>query len=171
MKKIVLLLLLFICAETVSAQRLGNYKPDEEYDDFDPNTNLKGFGVKAGLNFSNVFGLSDINTGNRTGFHVGGLYKKPLLSWMAFQPELLFSRRAFYFVGPASPERNYVQMDYLDAPMMFYFYPLDNVTLHAGPQGSLLLGIKENKNKISTEGFNRFEFGVAGGIEFKVFFM
>ncbi len=172
MKKLILIALLFCCSQAIMGQRLGNqfdnkYDTDDN-DNFDPNTNHQGWGVKAGLNFSNVFGFSDINTGNRTGFHVGGLYKKPLLSWFAVQPELLFSRRAFHYVLPNSAERNYVQMDYIDVPVMFYMYPLDNVTLHLGPQGSLLLGLKENRDRISKSGFNTFEFSVAGGIEFKV---
>ena len=158
-------------AGNVLAQRgPGRSKPQTEtYNYIDLETNLKGWGVKAGLNFSNIFGLEDINTGNRTGFHVGGLYKRPMLSWLAFQAEGLFSRRALYFKVPGATERTFLSMDYIDVPLLLYMYPFDNMTIHIGPQASLLTGIRQEKQKVSTEGFNRFELGAAGGIEFKVY--
>ncbi len=63
--------------------------------------NAKGFGVKAGFNFNS---MSDIKTdkladmdkaafSNKTGFHVGVLYKIDLPFGLAIQPELLYSQK------------------------------------------------------------------------------
>ncbi|WP_456314955.1 outer membrane beta-barrel protein [Pseudomonas shirazensis] len=53
------------------------------------------FGVKGGLNLSNIVGGDVDGTKSLVGFHVGGLAEIKITDKFAIQPELLYSAQGF----------------------------------------------------------------------------
>ncbi len=54
----------------------------------------KGFGIKSGANFANVYNVEDsIDYKTKTGFIVGGFYRFDLDNHLAIQPEAYFSMK------------------------------------------------------------------------------
>lgn len=129
-------------------------------------TQLK-IGIKAGLNFANVINASSINSSSRTGYMIGGyIAPKPKKSF-GYRTELILSRQGYNY--KTNTNTGVVNLDYLILPQLVTLNFSKYVQLHAGGQIAFLL----NANVDSTgpgsgslfDYFNKFEYGVAGGIE------
>ena len=60
----------------------------------------KGFGIKSGANFANVYNVEDsLDYKTKTGFIVGGFYRFDLNNHLAIQPEAYFSMKGSRAVG------------------------------------------------------------------------
>ena len=73
-------------------------------------------GIKAGLNFAQVSKASDINSSNKSGFHVGLFLAPASKKIITHRMELLFSRQGYdYKNGTKTGEvnLNYIQMGQL----------------------------------------------------------
>ncbi len=128
------------------------------------------FGVKAGLNFSNVTNASSISAGNQTGFHVGILFNtggKILGSRM----ELLYSQQGYSYANDSAQgnfTHNYIMMAQLLAVNITKF-----VQVQAGFQFGYLLNAKVEDTKSTGNAtvdnllsyYNRWDYGFSGGIE------
>jgi Outer membrane protein beta-barrel domain len=124
-------------------------------------------GFKAGLNFANVINASSINSSSRTGYMIGGyIAPKPKKSF-GYRTELILSRQGYNY--KTNTNTGVVNLDYLILPQLVTLNFSKYVQLHAGGQIAFLL----NANVDSTgsgsgslfDYFNKFEYGVAGGIE------
>lgn len=101
------------------------------------------FGIKAGMNVSNVWDEqgSDFVADPKLGA-VGGVFLAvPIGKYFGVQPEVLFSQKGFKGEGsllgfPYSFTRT---TSYIDVPLLFQFKPIPYFTLLAGPQFSYLL--------------------------------
>jgi hypothetical protein len=101
------------------------------------------FGIKAGMNVSNVWDEqgSDFVADPKLGA-VGGVFLAvPIGKYFGVQPEVLFSQKGFKGGGsllgfPYSFTRT---TSYIDVPLLFQFKPIPYFTLLAGPQFSYLL--------------------------------
>lgn len=144
------------------------------------------FGAKAGLNLSTIggdFGVSDFdedtNTKSKVGFHVGGLAEIVLSDKFSIQPELLFSQQGakieYSFSG--FPEDNYdveTTLSYINLPIMAKFYPIENLSIEAGPQFGFLISDKDvdsDDGTISGEGapeYKSFDYGLNIGAGYKL---
>ena len=115
------------------------------------------FGAKAGMNISTIGGdfgnygdywdgdASD-NVKSRVGFHVGGLAEIMINEKFAIQPEILFSSQGFkteYSSGSERAESN-VNLSYINVPVMAKFFPIENLSIEAGPQVGFLVSAKED---------------------------
>lgn len=108
--------------------------------------NLLTFGVKAGMNYSNVWDTKgeDFRADPKAGF-AGGLFLGfPIGTYLGFQPEILISQKGFQasgsFLGlPYSFTRT---TTYLDVPLQIQFKPIEYFTFVAGPQYSYLMHTK-----------------------------
>ncbi|MDF4201578.1 porin family protein [Maribacter sp. SA7] len=112
------------------------------------------FGVKAGLNVSNIDNndpFYDENSNYRTSFHAGLFAEIPLNSKFSFQPELLYSSigkvdrydlnyRIFDLEPLGADSFKLVQKrNYLTVPLTFKWYVAERLYINAGPQVSFLL--------------------------------
>src|ERR671928_110647 len=59
---------------------------------------LPQFGIKGGINISNLNSNEGTQTSARTGFHVGVLANVPLGSGFSIQPEGVYSSQGFKYV-------------------------------------------------------------------------
>lgn len=113
------------------------------------------FGLKTGLNISNVTGDLE-GTSSKTGLFFGGLAEIKISDKFSFQPELLFSSVGAKVVDSDiaynyKSEDKYI-LSYLNVPLMAKFYVADKFSLEAGPQLGFLLSAK-SKYSINDDGY------------------
>ncbi len=140
------------------------------------------FGVKAGLNISNVY---DTNGDNFVataafGFAGGGFVTIPLGEYFAIQPEVLFSQKGFKGSGTIlgssySYERT---TNFLDIPLLAVFRPIKYVSVVFGPEFSFLLSEKNNFNSVvsnssqeqqfTNDNIRKNIFGLTGGADLNI---
>lgn len=134
-------------------------------------------GVKGGVNLSN-FRVDDVGDNNmKAGLNLGLFAKLPVSTGFSIQPELLYSSK-----GSKLKYDNFVQgegeyrfnMNYLEMPLLGVFHIGENFNIHAGPYVAFLAssnikdmnddGTIEGVKDIDVDNFNRFDYGLAGGI-------
>ncbi|CAN5921644.1 hypothetical protein BH24BAC1_BH24BAC1_21500 [soil metagenome] len=143
------------------------------------------FGLKGGANFSQLYvnqpNVQDENM--KVGYHFGIFGKVPITSFLALQPELLYTNvgsKITYggsnlanLLGIKEGEVRY-NLNYLQVPIGFAVN-IGSFNIHAGPYVSYLIGanIKDleasslNSTEIAdldTDDFNRVDYGLMGGI-------
>jgi hypothetical protein len=99
-------------------------------------------GLKIGANISTVYDRSgdQFNTNALVGVAGGGFISIPVVRYISFQPEVLFSQKGFHATGRIL-DRNYEitrTTSYIDVPLLFALVPNRFVTLLIGPQYSYL---------------------------------
>lgn len=139
------------------------------------NTNPTQFGVKGGVNFSNLYTNDAEKDKMLTGFNVGIFSKLPISGFFAFQPELLFTTKGSevtynntFVNGIARFKLNYIEM-----PLLLVINVTDNFSLHVGPYAAYLVsGSVKNESSanqfnfednINMDDYNRFDLGIAAG--------
>lgn len=101
------------------------------------------FGIKAGANFSNVYGTKgdEFQASGKFGFATGTFVSIPIGKFMGIQPELLFSQKGFK--GTSRILDNTYKFtrttSYIGVPLLFSFKPIKFLNLLAGPQYSYLV--------------------------------
>lgn len=134
MKKLFIIpCLIYVCSGlTLQAQ-------DETYDTRDK----FAFGVKAGVNYSNVWDEEgqDFKADPRFGM-VGGIFLGiPIGKYLGVQPEVLISQKGFQAAGTlfGSGYSFTRKTTYLDIPLQLQVKPAQFLTIVLGPQYSYLL--------------------------------
>ena len=97
------------------------------------------FGVKAGVNLSNVYDRKgqDFKTDGKFGLATGAFLAIPFGKYVGIQPEVLYSQKGFKTTGILG---NFTRTtNYLDVPIFIALKPSPFITLLAGPQYSYLL--------------------------------
>jgi hypothetical protein len=114
--------------------------------DTDPRENLS-FGIKAGINHSNVWDEQgqDFKADPRFGFAGGVFLGVPIGKYLGFQPEILFSQKGFQasatLLGTSySFSRT---TSYIDIPLQLQVKPTEYLTILLGPQYSYLMNQKD----------------------------
>jgi hypothetical protein len=135
-----------------------------------------GIGLRAGLNFANISHASDLNSSSQTGYHVG-LFFSPPGRVLASYTELVFSRQGY---DAATGETTAsTKLDYLYFQQLMAINITKYVQLQLGAYTGYLLNAKKdsssNQAALDSAGlgsygsllssFNRFDYGVTGGIE------
>lgn len=135
-------------------------------------------GIKAGVNLSNMY-VDDVSDENmKVGLNAGFFAKMPVVRGFSIQPELLYSSK-----GAKETYKNFIlgegeyrfNLNYIELPVLAVFNLSENFNLHAGPYVSYLAGVKiKNLDKdrgtineiaeLDADNFNRFDYGLAGGI-------
>lgn len=107
------------------------------------------FGIKGGLNYSDVWDQTENFTAEPKIGLAGGLYLGiPLGKYLGIQPEILISQKGLKGSGMLF-ESNYSfkrTSTYIDIPLQVQMKPTENLTIVFGPQFSSLL---EEKNVYS----------------------
>jgi hypothetical protein len=100
------------------------------------------FGVKGGLNLSNVYDTKgeQFDADAKFGFVAGAFMSIPLGKVIGVQPEILISQKGFQATGVllGAPYSFTRTTTYIDVPLLFAVKPFELLTLLAGPQYSYL---------------------------------
>ena len=120
------------------------------------------FGLKAGVNYSNVYDSQgdQFTADPKLGFTGGGFLSIPIGKYLGIQPEVLFSQKGFKANGNllGSSYGLTRTANYLDIPLLLAFKPSEFFTILAGPQYSYLLSKKDVINSSSTSFAQETEF-------------
>lgn len=131
-------------------------------------------GIKAGVNFAQVSKASDINAGNKSGFHVGLFLAPPTKKIISSRTELLFSRQGYdYKNGTKTGD---VNLDYIQMGQLMSINITKYLSLMFGAQTAYLISAKVDSSNGGTSGgssyersvmdlYNRMDYGYALGAE------
>jgi Outer membrane protein beta-barrel domain len=124
------------------------------------------FGIRAGLNATNVSFEKLPSKSERYGFHAGVFADIPIMTdFLSVQPELSFSTKGAAFKPLTG--RQILNMSYVDflLPVAFKLSMFD---LQVGPFASYLASTPDytvyNENKIVVDGFKKYDVGLTAGI-------
>ena len=111
-----------------------------------PRENVQ-LGLKAGMNFSNVWDEQgqDFEANTKAGFAGGVFLGIPITKYLGLQPEVLVSQKGFQGSGTllGTPYSFSRTTTFLDIPLQLQVKPAKYLTLLAGPQYSFLLHQKD----------------------------
>ena len=97
---------------------------------FAQDSNPIRFGIKGGVNFSNLYVEDADDTKMRTGFNVGLFSKLPITSYFAVQPEIYYTSKG----GEVVYDNSFVDgtagfhLNYIEVPLML----VGNITKNSG---------------------------------------
>lgn len=121
------------------------------------------FGLKAGLNYSNVWDErnEDFQADGKGGFAGGAFLSIPLGTLLGLQPEVMLSQKGFQGSGTflTYPYSYSTTTTFLDVPLLFAFKPSPHITFLGGPQFSFLLSETNRftSENITNEQYEEFE--------------
>lgn len=141
------------------------------------NDSAAQFGVKGGVNFSNMY-TDDVDDENvLTSFNAGVYVNLPVSDLFSIQPEVLYSRKGaelrydnVFATGSAKFNLNYIEV-----PVLLKINVTENFNIHAGPYFAYLIdskitnesdGIFDFESNFDNDDFNKFDAGIAAGIGF-----
>lgn len=136
------------------------------------------FGIKGGLNLTNLY-VDDVSDENmKANFHVGFYGKMPITKGVSIQPELLYTSK-----GAKEKYNNFLSgngeyrfnLNYIELPLSFVFNIAPNFNLHAGGYAAYLVDVNiknldKNNGEITQiadldeDDFHRFDAGVLAGL-------
>ena len=138
--------------------------------------NGQTFGVKGGVNFSNILKTGDqnFNTEFKTGFNAGMFAEIPIISSLSFAPELMFSQKGYKTTGSSllgGPNEYSVTTNFIELPILAKINASDKFSIVLGPQVSFLTSTTETfkqgsdsyQNKIREEN-DRLKKSLFGGV-------
>lgn len=136
------------------------------------------FGVKGGVNFTNLYVDNVDDTNMLTSFNAGFFVELPITQGIAIVPELNFSRKGSEVQNTILTEtyKSKFKLSYLEMPVLLKLNLVPNFNLHAGPYVAYLLNAKtdvvdENGDRVEsfeydTDNFNKLDFGLSAGLGF-----
>ena len=123
----------------------------------DDNDSKFTFGLKAGLNSSNVWDSKgeDFQADAKLGFAGGAFLGIPFGEFLGFQPEILVSQKGMQASGTLlGTTYSYTKTTtYIDVPLQLQLRPIEFLTVLVGPQYSYLM----NEKNVYTFGANSTE--------------
>lgn len=142
------------------------------------------FGIKGGLNLTNLYVDNANDEHMKTGFNAGFFAKLPVTKGFSIQPELMYSLKGakedyHNFVSPfiegGSGTGEYrFNLGYIELPVLAVINIVKNLNVHVGPYVSYLIhsnvkqvndnGDVEGADDVKTDDFNRFDWGLVGGL-------
>ena len=130
------------------------------------------FGIKAGVNFSNVTNTSQITNSNETGYNAGIFLEPKSRSILSSKTELIFSKQGYNYSTNTITGK--ADLMYIMLPT----YMCINITrffqIHVGAQMAYLINAKADSTSSSgtslpfsnaLQYYNRFDYGLGGGVE------
>ncbi len=171
MKKTTLVAALFLSLTSIGIAQEGSNETD--------NREKFQFGLKAGLNYSNVYDAKgqDFEADAKFGLAAGAFMNIPFGKYLGIQPGLLISQKGYKAQGTllANPYNFTRTTTYLDIPLQFALKPSEFFTFLAGPQFSYLLHQRdvftstpssfEQEQEFQNDNVRRNIFGVVGGVD------
>ncbi len=136
------------------------------------------FGIKGGVNFSNMY-TDDVDDENvLTSFNAGFYSVFPINDFIAIQPELLYSRKGAELVynNAFADGTAKFKLDYIELPVLLKLNLTENFNVHVGPYAAYLVNAKvtnetENgtfdfEDNYDTNDFQKFDAGISAGVGF-----
>lgn len=139
------------------------------------------FGIKGGFDLTSLY-ISDVSSEHmKPGFDAGVFAKLPVTRGFSIQPELLYSLK-----GAKDTYSNFAQgsgeyrfnLGYIQLPVLAVVNLAPNFNLHLGGYAAYLVNanvknVDDNGNiqsatELSTGDFNRWDFGLMGGLGFDI---
>ncbi len=139
------------------------------------------FGIKGGLNLTSLYVDNVSSEHMKAGFDAGFYAKLPVTKGFSIQPELLYSQK-----GAKDTYSNFVQgsgeyrfnLGYMELPVLAVVNLAPNFNLHVGGYAAYLVsanvkdvnndGTIEGATELNTDNFNRWDFGLIGGLGFDI---
>ncbi|WP_375437645.1 porin family protein [uncultured Hymenobacter sp.] len=179
MKKLFFVLFIWSFSFAAMAQQsVDGVRSSTDYAPSTSDSRNNGFGIKGGLNFIDLHGSDTENynsLSNLKTYHAGVYAQFGFNDKFSVQPEILFSRKGFddresNLGGTATNPVRETRLDYIQVPVLLVYNFLDNVSIHVGPQASLLVRVKDQgeEKSINAAGFHSLDYGVVGGLEARV---
>ncbi|WP_366518034.1 porin family protein, partial [uncultured Flavobacterium sp.] len=136
------------------------------------------FGIKGGVNFSNLY-TEDIDDNNvLTSFNVGVFVSMPITNFLSIQPEFLYSRKGAELVydNAFASGTGKFKLNYIEAPILLKVNLTENLNIHAGPYFAYLIdaevtnesnsGDFDFEENVDNDDFNKFDYGLSAGAGF-----
>ena len=138
------------------------------------------FGVKGGLNYTNLAGGNENDANGRIGFNAGVFGRTTPDAPIGLQVELLYSTKGNHtkynaFFGLVDQDVD-VSLNYIELPVMADIHILDVVDIHLGGYAAYLLSTKvetsgtlgSGSDDLDKDNFKSMDFGIAGGVGFNI---
>ncbi len=169
-KSAVVLVLVFGMFVVVSAQ--------EQQTSAEKNLTPK-FGIKGGLNLSNLYTDQADDNNLKLGLNLGLYAKIPIAKGFSLQPELIYSSKGAKLtysgnIIQGSKGEYRFNLNYVEVPLLAVINIASNINIQAGGYVSYLASanIKDLKDDgtvhditdLKADNFNRFDYGLVGGI-------
>lgn len=138
----------------------------------DNNVNTE-FGVKGGLNMSNLYTDDADDENVLFGFNAGVYATLPVSDFIAIQPELLFTTRGseLEYNNALAQGNVKLKLNYIELPLLVRVNITKNFNIHAGGYASYMVSAKstgdgdfEFEDQYDTDDFNKFDAGIAAGV-------
>jgi hypothetical protein len=138
----------------------------------DNNVNTE-FGVKGGVNMSNLYTDDADDENVLYGFNAGVYATLPISDFIAIQPELLFTTRGskLEYNNALVQGNAKFKLNYIELPLLVRVNITKNFNVHAGGYASYLVSSKvtgdgdfDFEEDFDTDDFNKFDAGIAAGI-------
>lgn len=161
-KVIILVLILFISGSTYSQ--------------------YSHFGMKGGLNLSNMTVEGNNDNNLKYGFHIGVFNKMMITEYFALQPELLYSTKGFKnnfdenLIADGEAQFN---LNYIDLPVKLVYNLSEDFAFQFGPYISYLASANvetdaevldffdiDSEEELDRENFNALDYGLTAGLDF-----
>ncbi len=134
------------------------------------------FGIKGGVNFSNMY-TEDVDDENvLTGFNLGVFAKLPITNFIAIQPELYYTTKGSELTYNNSFAQGTAKfrMNYIEAPLLLVVNLTKNFNIHGGGYVAYLVDGKATNNsdnnlfdsedELDNDDFNKIDAGLAAGL-------
>ena len=135
------------------------------------------FGIKGGVNLSNLYVDNVKDENMKVGINLGLYAKLPLAKGFSIQPELIYSSKGAkltydnLLLGKGEYRFN---LNYIEVPVLAVINIAKNINLNGGGYVSYLssANVKDMDNNgnisnvkdLNADNFNRFDYGLAGGV-------
>lgn len=142
------------------------------------NSSEAQFGIKGGVNFSNIY-AEDVDDNNvLTSFNAGVYGSYPISDMLAIQTEILYSRKGaeLKYDNAFTSGSTKFKLNYIEVPVLLKVNVTENFSVHAGPYFAYLIDAQvENnakgqafdfKDNYSNDDFNKFDAGLSAGVGF-----
>ena len=146
------------------------------YTNANAQSNVTKFGVKGGVNFSNLYTDNADDENVLTGFNIGLYAKVPVTNSISIQPEVYYTGKGAEVVYDnvfASGTAKF-KLNYIEVPVMLVANVTKNFNVQVGPYAGYLISGKTTnessggtynfEDNIDTDDFNKIDAGVAAGL-------
>jgi hypothetical protein len=134
------------------------------------NAQETSYGIKAGFNFSNLTGDLGVGASTRTSIHAGFILENRVSEKFGASFEILYS--SLGAKGETERGDGVLKLEYINFPINFKYYLVDNFAIEAGPQIGILassdLSETGGVNFDLNDNFNSLDFGLNFGTSIKL---
>ena len=143
-------------------------------------SNTTGFGIKGGVNFSNLY-TNEVDDNNvLTGYNIGFFAQAPIASGVSLQPEINLTTKGseFQYNNALYQGSQRFKLSYVEIPVLLKINLTENFSIHGGPYAAFLVDSKiidkdsngnvNSVNQVNKDDLNKFDYGLSGGIGFDV---